>query len=60
MKLMEIKKIAKQNGVNPGKMNKADLIRSIQTMEGNIPCFQTATADCAQENCLWRRDCLPV
>ena len=60
MQMMEIKKMAKQNGVNPSKMKKAELIRSIQMSEGNNPCFQTAKDHCVQENCMWRKDCLSM
>jgi hypothetical protein len=59
MKLTEIKEMAKGMGVNPGKLNKAQLIREIQSQEGNVPCFDTAVKDCDQMNCLWREDCMP-
>jgi hypothetical protein len=41
---------AKALDLKPGKLRKADLIRAIQTAEGNTPCFQTAQNDCAQTN----------
>ena len=58
MTIEEIKSKAKNVGVTPGKMKKTDLIRKIQTAEGNFPCFQTAGSECDQMNCLWRKDCL--
>ncbi|HIJ90193.1 MAG: hypothetical protein OEV89_05435 [Desulfobulbaceae bacterium] len=60
MQMMEIKKMAKQIGVNSSKMKKTELIRSIQTSEGNNPCFQMAKDHCAQADCLWRKDCLSM
>jgi len=60
MLMTEIREIAKQRGVQPGRMNKTDLIRSIQTKEGNLPCFQAARDFCDQTDCLWRSDCLPM
>ena len=58
MKAQEIKAKAKDMGINPGRMKKMDLIRSIQTKEGNFPCFQTAEKQCDQMSCCWRSDCL--
>ena len=59
MTVKEIKAIATKMGIQGGKMKKTDLVRTIQTTEGNAPCFQTGQADtCGQENCCWRSDCL--
>lgn len=59
MKVLDIKKKAKDVGVNPGKMNKAEIIKAIQTAEGNFDCFGTATdGNCDQVDCCWRDDCL--
>lgn len=58
MKLEEIKDIAKQHDIKPGKMKKAELIRAIQQAEGNDTCFDSGlAASCGQESCLWRQDC---
>jgi hypothetical protein len=58
MNLNEIKKVARGFDIITGKMKKTELIRSIQSSEGNIPCFETVTKDsCSQMNCLWRNDC---
>ena len=59
MQMTEIKTIAKQYGVKPSKLKKAELIKLIQLTEGNLDCFATpAVGYCNQEKCLWRSDCL--
>ncbi len=58
MKMVEIKEKAKTLGIKPGKTRKADLIRAIQTNEGNVACFETKTDHCDQVECCWRDDCL--
>ncbi len=57
MNMVEIKKIAKQRGLKIGKLRKTELIRAIQTAEGNDPCFQTHWEDCGQIHCWWKKDC---
>lgn len=58
MKLAEIKEIAKQRGIQAGRMKKAELVRTIQKAEQNDPCFETGKlASCNQMECLWREDC---
>ncbi len=58
MNLTKIRGLAKKVGVKPGKMRKADLIRTIQLSEGYFDCFATAVdGDCDQQDCLWRDDC---
>jgi hypothetical protein len=58
MKLEEIKEIAKQHNIKVGKMKKAELVRVIQSIEGNDACFETGQASqCGQSECLWRDDC---
>lgn len=58
MQIMEIKKIAKDMGIKAEKMQKMELIRAIQSKEGNFPCFGTAKDYCDQLNCSFRDDCL--
>lgn len=59
MNVEQIRSIAKQQGLKPGKQTKAALIRMIQRAEGNFDCFGTAVAgECDQLHCLWRQDCL--
>lgn len=58
MKVQEIREIAREFGVKPGRMNKIQLVRRIQNEEGNFDCFGTATDGfCDQQSCLWREDC---
>ena len=58
MKLEEIKEIARQHDIKVGKLKKAELVRAIQSAEGNDPCFATGQAsECGQAECLWRADC---
>ncbi len=58
MNMNQIKEVAKERGVKPGRLKKEDLIRSIQQVEGNPQCFNTNfSAECGQPDCLWRGDC---
>jgi len=58
MNVQSIREIARSLEIRPGKLNKTELIRSIQHTEGNFPCFGTAREGvCDQEGCLWREDC---
>lgn len=58
MRTQEVKEIAKQLGVKTEKLKKGELIRAIQSEEGNIPCFGIGKAtECGQSECLWREDC---
>jgi hypothetical protein len=58
MKLQEVKQMAKQRGLKAEKMKKCEIIRTIQTDEGNFPCYGTGNSpECGQLNCLWRQDC---
>jgi hypothetical protein len=58
MKMQEVKEIARKRGVQTSKLNKGELIRAIQSEEGNIPCFCVGKAsECGQARCLWREDC---
>lgn len=60
MQITELKKMAKNVGVKvpAGKVGKMELVRQIQTAEGNFPCFATADGYCDQSNCCFRYDCL--
>lgn len=61
MQVQEIRTIARSLGVNPGKRDKASLVRAIQLSEGNFDCFGTAyDGICDQSGCLWREDCFAV
>ncbi len=59
MKLDQIKEIAKQHDIKAGKLKKTELVRAIQSAEGNEVCFETGkAAACGQADCLWRADCV--
>jgi hypothetical protein len=62
MKMQDIRNIAKERGSKVGsRINKTELIRSIQRAEGNADCFGTEHVNiCGQTNCLWREDCLAI
>ena len=58
MNMTEIRSIAKERGVNSGKLRKVELIRTIQAEEHNDTCFATEyVKECGQMECLWRADC---
>ncbi|NCP03079.1 MAG: SAP domain-containing protein [Deltaproteobacteria bacterium] len=58
MNLADIKQLAKDRGINPGRLRKAELIRTLQTQEGNLACFNTGVSrSCEQPYCLWHDDC---
>jgi hypothetical protein len=57
MIVKEIKKMAKEMGINGAKMLKEDLIREIQAKEGNRPCYRTGVVECPEMACCWREDC---
>ncbi len=58
MKMQEVRKIAKQLGVNSFGKKKVDLIREIQRKEGYFDCYGTAEDWCDQEQCVFRASCL--
>jgi len=58
MEITEVQKKAKALGIKTESLEKADLIRKIQTKEGNQPCFQMNGGSCDQADCCWRKDCL--
>jgi hypothetical protein len=58
MQMQEIRNIAKEIGLKTSRLSKVDLVRQIQTAEGNFSCFATAIdGDCDQTGCIWREDC---
>ena len=61
MKMQDIRKIAKENGLKTGKLNKTLLVRHIQATEGNLDCFASASNDyCDQSTCIWQDDCFTL
>jgi hypothetical protein len=59
MKLSLIQTKAKDIGLNPVKMKKDELIRTIQAKEGNPVCYRIMRSNCDQYSCCWRKDCNP-
>ena len=58
MNMSQVKLVAKERGVKPGKMRKVELIRAIQKAEKNPQCFNTKfSQECGEEQCFWREDC---
>ncbi len=58
MKMQDVKEIAKSRGIKAGKLNKGELVRAIQSDEGNDACYETGQAEvCGQDSCIWRDDC---
>ena len=60
MSIPDIKIKAKALGVIPGKMKKTDLIRTIQTAEGNTPCYGWSNGNCSNIDCCFMADCLKI
>lgn len=58
MNMQEIRVIAREREVTPGRSTKVELVRRIQRSEGNFDCFATAVDRiCDQTECLWQHDC---
>lgn len=58
MRRDEVRAKAKGLGIKIRGVKKADLVKEIQTREGNFDCFGTAKDYCDQWNCCFREDCL--
>ncbi|NWF75153.1 MAG: SAP domain-containing protein [Nitrospirae bacterium] len=59
MTLRELKLYAKTKGLKILNMKRENIIRAIQSLEGNTPCFGTSKVkNCDQKNCLWLQECL--
>jgi hypothetical protein len=58
MTVKELQKKAKVLEVKTAGLRKGELIKKIQTAEGNFDCFGTANDYCDQVDCLFREDCL--
>jgi hypothetical protein len=58
MKMQEIRAMAKGLGVNSFGKSKIDLIREIQSKEGNFDCYATSNGYCDQLGCIFRASCL--
>ncbi len=61
MKFNQIRKMAREMGINTYRMKKTDIIRSIQRTENSIECYGTdRVTRCREESCLWKSDCLAL
>ena len=61
MNIQSVRVIAKARGISSDKLNKIELVRTLQRDEGNFDCFAKAiTGYCDQRDCLWREDCLSL
>ena len=60
MTMADIRQKAISRGIQPGQMDKAELIHSIQRAEGNTPCFGTSKGQCPYTDCCFMADCLEV
>ena len=59
MNMKEVKHKAKTLGVQPGRMNKTELVRKIQRVEGFTACYNTGVSSkCPQSACCFRGDCV--
>lgn len=58
MTITEIRTKAKQLGLNPGKINKVELIHTMQVAEGYNPCYGRSNGQCPYMECCFRVDCL--
>jgi hypothetical protein len=57
MTLQQVRLKARDLGVkNVSRFRKENLIRVIQEVEGNAPCFRNIS-DCCESGCLWREEC---
>ena len=59
MKIVKIREIAEERGIQPLPKEKTDLIHAIQQAEGNSQCYATGISEsCGQDTCLWLKDCV--
>jgi hypothetical protein len=58
MKVAEIKDKARDLGITPGKMKKAELIHTVQIAEGYNACFGHSNGFCDNGDCCFMPDCL--
>lgn len=57
MKMTDIGKKAKDLGIEPAGMKKADLVHAIQRAEGNTECYGQFGTGCPFTSCCFRSDC---
>ncbi|MGD0784293.1 MAG: hypothetical protein ABR969_00565 [Sedimentisphaerales bacterium] len=60
MTIRQLHDKARYLDIDPAKMQKTELIHTIQRREGYSPCFGTANGFCPYETCCFRPDCLTL
>nr|MBP7321867.1 SAP domain-containing protein [Deltaproteobacteria bacterium] len=59
MRFHDIKRMAKNIGINPYRMDKIEVIQAIQRAEHSPDCYGTERVkECEDADCIWRMDCL--
>jgi hypothetical protein len=59
MRMEEIRERGRALGVAGSRMRKAEMIRAIQSKEGNPACYGAPWRfECPQLQCCWRSDCM--
>jgi len=52
---------AKLLGINPDGLSIKEIIRFVQVLEHNFPCFNTTIRyKCTQEQCCFRQSCMGI
>ena len=59
MTIEEIRQRAEALGIPTTCRNKAELVRAIQSAEGNSPCFRSGRSQCEHIGCCWLVECIP-
>lgn len=54
----KLRQKARGYDIEPGDMDKTQLIHAIQRAEGNDACFANCHGWCENEDCCFRADCL--
>ena len=57
MKMGELRKMAKELGINSFGKTKVGLVREIQRRQGHFDCFATVDDCCDQKDCCFRTTC---
>ena len=52
-----LREFAKRYFVFDDGLSSANLVRKIQLAQGEVACFATGRAECANANCRWRKEC---
>lgn len=61
MEISNVHRIALLHGIETDNLFKHEVIKAIQTTEGNFDCYGTArSGECDQGGCAWLGDCFEV